>query len=38
MTKISVGGKYLINNCREVKNRYFVFMLMFFQKSAQRVG
>ena len=26
MTKISVGGKYLINNCREVKNRYFVFI------------
>ena len=26
MTKISVGCKYLINNCREVKNRYFVFI------------
>jgi len=39
MTKISVGGKYLINNCREVKNRYFVFIVdVFFQKSAQRVG
>ena len=26
MTKISVGCKYLINNCWEVKNRYFVFI------------
>ena len=26
MTKISVWCKYLINNCWEVKNRYFVFI------------
>ena len=37
MTKISVGCKYLINNCREVKNRYFVFISTSQQKLRHNV-